>query len=104
MSEGATPPLYRRDGVAPISRRLEARVRRDFAPADVEPVLDRLRDLHAEKQSPERYQAAVVILARGDLERLEWAAGIDWRDAFVWSGLGSNWYPVLDRELGPDKD
>jgi len=29
-----------------------------------------------------------------------WAASIDWRDAFVWSGMGGNWYPVLDAEFG----
>jgi hypothetical protein len=90
--------------VAPISPRVEARVRRDFAPADVGRVLELLESLHAETQDPERYQGAVVILARGELERAAWAASIDWRDAFVWSGMGGNWYPVLDREFGPAKD
>jgi hypothetical protein len=79
-------------------------VRRDFAPTDVERVLGLLESLHAQKQDPERYQGAVVILARGELERAEWAASIDWRDAFVWSGMGGNWYPVLDREFGAEKD
>ncbi len=64
-------------------------------------MLARLEGLHAERQSPERYQTAVVLLARGELARLEWAAGIDWRDAFVWSGLGGNWQRELERELGP---
>jgi hypothetical protein len=89
---------------AAVSPRVEARVRRDFAPADVDRVLRLLESLHAEKQDPERYQGAVVILARGELERAEWAASIDWRDAFVWSGMGGNWYPVLDREFGSEKD
>lgn len=90
--------------MAAVSRRIETRVRRDFAPADVDRVLRLLESLHAEKQDPERYQGAVVILARGELARAEWAASIDWRDAFVWSGMGGNWYPVLDREFGAEKD
>jgi hypothetical protein len=90
--------------MTPVSPRVEARVRRDFAPADVDTVLRLLESLHAEKQDAERYQGAVVILARGELARAEWAASIDWRDAFVWSGMGGNWYPVLDREFGAAKD
>ena len=90
-----------------VSARLAARVRRDFAPDASAAVLARLEglDLHlAEKQSPERIQAAVVLLAQGDLAKFEHAAGRaerDWRDVLVWSGLGNNWYPVLDAELGP---
>ena len=76
-------------------------MRREFAPADASVVLSRLGGLHAEKQSPERLQAAVVLLARGDPARVEWAAGIDWRDAFVWSGLGSNWEARVTEEFGP---
>ena len=87
--------------MAPVSRRVEARVKRDFAPGDVAHVLRRLESLHASKQTPERLHAAVVLLARGDLERLEWAATIDWRDAFVWSGLGGNWEPRVADEFGP---
>ena len=90
--------------MAPVSPRVAARVHRDFAPADADRVLRLLESLHAEKQDPERYQGAVVILARGEVARAEWAASIDWRDAFVWSGMGGNWYPVLDREFGPEKD
>jgi hypothetical protein len=84
-----------------VSQRVEARVRRDFAPAEVEGVLNRLGRLHARNQSPERLHAAVVLLARGDPARVEWAAGIDWRDAFVWSGLGGNWEQRVDEEFGP---
>jgi hypothetical protein len=90
--------------MAPVSPRVAARVRRDFAPGDVDAVLGLLESLHAEKQDPERHQGAVIILARGDLARAQWAASIDWRDAFVWSGMGGNWYPVLDREFGAAKD
>ena len=77
--------------MAAVSPRVEARVRRDFARADVDRALRLLESLHAEKQDPERYQGAVVILARGQLERAEWAASIDWRDAFVWRGMGGTW-------------
>ncbi len=84
-----------------MSRRVEARVRRDFGARDAELVLGLLEGLHAEKQSPERLHAAVVLLARGDLARVEWASGIDWRDAFVWSGLGANWERRIEEEFGP---
>jgi hypothetical protein len=87
-----------------VSKRVEARVRREFGPAEAERVLRQLEELHAEKQDPERYHAAVVLLARGDTARVEWAAGIDWRDAFVWSGLDANWDPRLDEEFGPRLD
>ncbi len=75
-------------------------MRREFADADADRVLRRLEGLHAEKQTPERHRAAVMLLARGDLARVEWAVGIDWRDAFVWSGLGGNWKPLVDEEFG----
>jgi len=84
-----------------VSRRVEGRIRREFGARDAEFVLGRLEGLHAEKQSPERLHAAVVLLARGDLARVEWASGIDWRDAFVWSGLGANWERRIEEEFGP---
>jgi len=84
-----------------VSRRVEARIRREFGARDAELVLGRLEGLHAEKQSPERLHAAVVLLARGDIARVEWASGIDWRDAFVWSGLGANWERRIEEEFGP---
>ncbi len=76
-------------------------MRRDFGPADAERVLSRLEELRAGKQAPERLHAAVVLLARGDVARVEWATAIDWRDAFVWSGLGSDWERQVDKEFGP---
>lgn len=78
-------------------------MRREFEPAAAERVLRRLEELHAAKQSPERLHAAVVLLARGDEARVEWAARIDWRDAFVWSGLGSGWEPRVLEEFGPPR-
>jgi len=86
--------------VTEVSQRVRARVRREFG-ADADLVLEKLVRLHAEKQSPERHHAAVVLLARGDLARVEWASAIDWRDAFVWSGLGTNWERRIEEEFGP---
>jgi hypothetical protein len=85
--------------VAAVSARVAARVRREFGP-DAERVLAILESLEPGLQSPERYQAAVVLLARGVVARAEWAATIDWRDAFVWSGLGSSWEPVVEAQFG----
>src|SRR5436190_7482595 len=79
----------------PLSQRLQARVRRDFRPPHDEDVLGRLASLElplAEKQSLERIQAAIVLLAAGDVEKLREAAAHaerDWRDVLVWSGLGN---------------
>jgi hypothetical protein len=89
-----------------VSQRLERKVRGDFPGDSADVVLLRLDSLRlalAEKQSLERIQAAVVLLAGGDLEKLEWAATraeLDWRDVLVWSGLGSSWKARLDEELG----
>ena len=89
-----------------VSRRLEARVRRDFASDAADDVLARLAGLRlvqAEKQSTERILAAVVFLAAGDLEKLAyavWVAETDWRDVLVASGLSGGWVARLDEELG----
>jgi hypothetical protein len=96
----ADETLYDPARMPAVSKRVEARVRREFGSAAADRVLRQLEGLHAEKQDPERYHAAVVLLARGEAARVEWAAGIDWRDAFVWSGLGGNWAPSLDKEFG----
>ena len=91
-----------------VSRRLEARVRRNFAGDVADVVLARLAALspaRAEKQSAERIQAATVLLAEGDLEKFEHAAQraeLDWRDVLVWSGLSVGWRARLDEELGPE--
>jgi quercetin dioxygenase-like cupin family protein len=92
-----------------VSDRLRAYVEREFSDADAAALLGRLSNLTlagAEKQSLERIQAAVVLLTRGDIERLEESARIaerDWRDALVWSGLGQgDWPGRLDIELGKE--
>jgi hypothetical protein len=82
-----------------VSQRLEDYVRREFRPADAGDVLARLDTLelaNAEKQSLERIQAAVLLLTRGEIDRLEESVRIaerDWRDALVWSGLGHGDWP-----------
>ena len=86
-----------------MTERLERRIRRDFRD-DAPYVLEQLRLYRpylGEKQDRERLEAAVVLLSQGDLSRFERALTFDWRDACVWSGMGGNWHPVLDRELGP---
>ena len=88
-----------------ISSRLERKVREDFAQgADV--ILERLRSLRfplAEKQSPERLTAAVVLLAKGDPEKFATAAALaqrDWRDVLVAAGLAQgDWEARLDEAL-----
>ena len=91
-----------------MSRRLEARVRRDFAPETADAVLARLTTLRlarAEKQSLERIQAAVVLGSNGDFARFERVAALaerDWRDALVSGGLAhGDWPGRLDELLGP---
>jgi hypothetical protein len=68
--------------------------------------LDALRLPLAEKQSRERIQAAVIVLAAGDPEKFEHYAGLaetDWRDVLVFSGLETEAWPArLDHELGPE--
>jgi hypothetical protein len=81
-------------------------VRRDFGAA-ADAVLARLASLDpplAGKQSRERIQAAIVLLAGGDPAELERAAAlaeIDWRDVLVAAGLAhEDWPERLDAELG----
>jgi hypothetical protein len=90
-----------------VSARLRGFIRREFADADADFAIQRLDAMNlalAEKQSLERIQAAVAILARGDLRRLEDNAQMaekDWRDVLVFSGLGQgDWENRLDVELG----
>lgn len=92
--------------------RLEQRIRRDFPePGSAHGVLLLLSDLprkvgyDPEILASERIQAAVVLLAHGDLARLRRAvdlAATDWRDLLVAAGLADEDWPArLDRELGP---
>lgn len=83
-------------------------MRNDFSAAAVEDALRRLGGLNlglAEEQSRERIQAAVVLLAAGDPDKLDYNARLaeaDWRDVLVFSGLGDDDWPArLDDEFGP---
>ena len=94
-----------------MTPRLEARIRSDFAPDDAALVSDELDALELpliDGPAPERIQAAIVVLAGGDLARFDEAvriARVDWRDVLVASGLGNvDWPARLDLELGADGD
>jgi hypothetical protein len=93
--------------------RLERRVRRDFPETgSAENVLELLAELPrragyaSETFASERVQAAVVLLADGDIGRLHRAlhlAAADWRDLLVAAGLADgDWAARLDLELGFD--
>jgi hypothetical protein len=90
--------------------RLSRRVRRDFPePGSADEVLRLLSGLVWFPDHPahsERVQAAVVILARGNVGRLKAnlsLATTDWRDVLVAAGLANeDWPSRLDAELGAD--
>jgi hypothetical protein len=90
--------------------RLSRRVRRDFPePGSAEEVSRLLSGLVWFPDHPahsERVQAAVVILARGNVGRLKdniSLARTDWRDVLVTAGLANeDWPSRLDAELGMD--
>jgi hypothetical protein len=91
-----------------ISSRLEAKVRDDFSADVAEGALRRLGALNlalAERQSRERIQTAIVLLASGDPDKFDYYAGLaeaDLRDVLVFSGLADqDWPAKLDKELGP---
>ena len=83
--------------------RLTRRVRTDFG-ADAELVLAALDELSDVPGVNERVQAAVVMMAGGDLGRLDrqlQEARIDWRDVLVVAGLAhEDWPERLDDYLG----
>ena len=96
----------------PLTPRLAAKVEREFAEpgrSGVSAALERV-DLGSWKSSQppagrERILAAVLVLTRGDPDRLMASIGIaerDWRDALVWAELGQpDWPERLDALLGP---
>ena len=94
-----------------MTPRLEARIRSDFAADDAKLVVDELDALTLpliDGSAPERIQAAIVMLAGGDLAKFDEAvriARVDWRDVLVASGLGNvDWPARLDLELGAHAD
>ncbi|WAL66150.1 hypothetical protein ORV05_35825 [Amycolatopsis cynarae] len=106
--------LLHDDGwVLHISGRLTRRIRADFG-ADADLVLEILADLDLppsdtrNSRAVERILSAVVLMARGDLNRFDQAARLawrDWRDVLVDGGLAyDDWPTRLDVELGPEEN
>ena len=86
--------------MAEITPRLQRRIELDFPddPATVGQLVSGVAE-------HERVQAAVVLCAKGDWNRLDDAlalVGLDWRDSLVRAGLEvEDWEQRLDLELGP---
>jgi hypothetical protein len=90
--------------------RLDRRIRRDFPePGSAPEILRLLDDLPRRTGSKihgsERVQAAIILLARGDIQRFRDAITLstqDWRDVLVTADLAhEDWPARLDQELGP---
>lgn len=95
--------------------RLHRRIRRDFPePGSAEEIMRLLAEVprrtgsetpRSETLRSERVQAAIILLAQGNVHRFRHAATSateDWRDVLVAAGLAhDDWPAVLDRELGP---
>jgi len=91
-----------------VSERLHRYVQAAYEESVVEDVMIQLLGLSDELGRPvsERIQAAAVIVAKGDLDRLADAAElarIDWRDLLVMAGLEyPDWRDRLDDLLGTE--
>lgn len=96
--------------MADTQSRLERRIRHDFPePGSARGVIRLLADLphragyDQQTLASERIQAAIILLADGNLRRLHEAldlAAADWRDLLVAAGLADeDWPGRLDREL-----
>jgi len=90
--------------------RLQRRIRRDFPePGSAPEVMRLLDDLPRRTgksiHGSERVQAAIILLARGGIQRLRDAITLsteDWRDLLIAADLAHDDWPArLDRELGP---
>jgi hypothetical protein len=101
-----------RAGAVPISVRLERRIRRDFPePGSAPEIMRMLSELpvaaghDAEHFASERLQAAIVVTARGSVQRFREAVRLaltDWRDLLVAAELADEGWPDrLRAELGP---
>lgn len=95
-----------------VSRRVAARIELDFPDGDAVAIAERLDAATGEPSSltgfetgSERVQAAILILAAGDIHRLIREcddARRDWRDVLVAAGLGfDDWPGRVDELLGP---
>jgi hypothetical protein len=88
--------------MAGVSDRLRGRIDRDYPdPGSA----DEVARLVSGASESERIQAAIVLLAGGDVDRLHGAirlTGEDWRDTLCGAGLEhEDWPGRLDAELGP---
>lgn len=92
----------------PLTPRLKSRIRADFGPG-ADAVISLLTRYPSRlgldpRYDHERLQAAVVLIARGDIGELSGALElgmVDWRDLLVSAGLGNeDWPSMLARELG----
>ncbi|MCO1575879.1 hypothetical protein M8C13_08925 [Crossiella sp. SN42] len=89
--------------------RLLRRIRRDFPAAgsaeEIHRQLAELRHDSDDMLGSERVQAAIVLLAAGDLARFRQAVTLsrtDWRDVLIAAGLANtDWATQLDQVLGP---
>jgi hypothetical protein len=99
-------------GPIPLTRRLAAKVELDFPEVQRQAVIHALERVKLgawlATQPPngrERVLAAILVLTRGDPDRLGESIRIaerDWRDVLVWAGLGNGDWPArLDELLGP---
>lgn len=91
----------------PVSRRLAGRIEQDFS-ADSAAVISMLHDVEGESfagDAGERVLAAVILISRGDTDRLVMALELmreDWRDLLMDAGLGSeDWASKLGAFLDP---
>lgn len=94
-----------------VTRRILRRIECDFAEGDVEAIAERLAAATGEPSSlatsdagSERVQAAILILATGDIRRLIREcdeARKDWRDVLMAADLGfDDWPGRVDAFLG----
>lgn len=84
---------------ANLSERVRRRIALDFAPAQRQRVEQTLAGLipDSDDTGRERIQAAVLIVAAGDLGRLARQTrevAIDWRDVLMAADLGSDDWPI----------
>jgi hypothetical protein len=85
-----------------VSARLRRRIEADFPAAGSS---DEVTRLVARAADSERVQAAIVLWASGDMDRLHDVIALtaqDWRDTLVRGELADDGWPdQLDAELGP---
>ena len=91
----------------PVSQRLAGKIERDF-PVDAAAIISMLHQVEDESfdgDASERLLAAVILVSRGDVDRLIMALELmqkDWRDLLMDAGLETeDWPSRVDEFLGP---